>query len=500
MRTKPKHDEEPALPLAGAAVGVVSPVEIHVQQISDSTILQQGRVFAEALRQTEPLAAAGTREAAQAAAAVKDGTALPSGIRAETSSRLVTEGRTLQDMVAGANPTGKAAEIVCISDYRELHAGRDPGIVNPPKHVAGNVDDIRLSPHHASRKDLVFRFRTHDGMLITKFNGQVKTGSAPYIADKLVEMAETPGYGKVGYVDGRFVNPDGTPRVSADAFSQAQADRLQRAKVRLRGMPDLDARAEKLISNIDKHTGDGLDPVFREQVRLFRDDLAQAYRPKGVAVRAASGAAVAAATAAIVTLVVQYASEGRVDVVSVGTAAGKAAVYGAGGALADAGIYHAATHAGIAPEAAKVLAQQSLAIGFCVLAIGADVFAEVKMARAGDISKASAAAGVAAKAALDVLPLVLVPLGLFGIPVLVGAQLGGRWAITKVRDAESKLGAAIEEDFFQAAMLTLKLDRMDRGVAALKTECDETDQLFAEAMSGSVGPRPHLATTHEEEE
>jgi hypothetical protein len=492
MSKKPKQAEELALPLAGTAVGVVSPGGIQVQQITDPGVLQQGRVFAEALRQTEPLAASGTREAAQAAAAVKDGTALPAGIRAETSARLVTAGRPLNSTVAGANPIGKAAEIVSISDYRELHAGRDPGIVNSPEHVANNVDDIRLSPHHASRKDLVFRFRTHYGMLITKFNGQVKTGSAQYISDKLVEMAETPGYGKVGYVDGRFVNPDGTPRVSSDAFSQAQAERLQRAKVRLRGIPDLDARAEKLISDINRHTGDHLDPLSREQLRLLRDDIAQAYRPKGVAVRAFSGAAVAAATAAIVTLVVQYASEGKIDVASVGTAAGKAAAYGAGAAVIDAGIYHAAPLAGMAPEAAKVLAQQSVAVGFCALAIGADVFAEVKMARAGDVSKASAVAGVAAKSALDALPLVLAPLGLLGIPVLVGAQLGGRWAIAKVRDAELKLGAAIEEDFFHAATLAFRLDRTHDVIAKVKSDCDEADRLFADAMQGSSGSCPGL--------
>lgn len=499
MSKKPKQAKEPALPLASTAVGVVSPGEIHVQQITDPGVLQQGRVFAEALRQTEPLATSGTREAAQAAAAVRDGTALPSGIRAETSVRLVTEGRSLNDMLSGKHPKGTAAEIVSISDYRELHAGHDPGIVNTPERVASNVVDIRLSPHHASRKDLVFLFRTHDGMLIMKFNGQVKNGASEYIVDKLVKMAETPDYGKVGYVDGRFVNPDGTPRVSAEAFSQTQADRLQRAKVRLRGIPNLEARSEKLISDINKHNGDGLDPVSREQLRLLRDDIAQAYQLKGVAVRAASGAAVAAATAAIVTLVVQYASEGKVDVASVGTAAGKAAAYGAGAAVVDAGIYHAAIHKGMAPEAAKVLAQQSVAVGFCALAIGADVFAEVKMAGAGDISKASAAAGVAAKSALDVLPLVLAPLGLFGIPILVGAQLGGRWAIAKVRDADGKLGMAIEEDFFHAATLALRLDHMDGGIAAVKVACDETDRLFADALSDSAGPRPRLVTTHGKE-
>lgn len=71
----------------------------------------------------------------------------------------------------------------------------------------------------------------------------------------------------------------------------SQANRLQRAKVRLRGIPDLDSRAEKLIGDINKHSKDGLDPVSREQLQLLRDDIARAYQPKGIASRAASGAA-----------------------------------------------------------------------------------------------------------------------------------------------------------------------------------------------------------------
>ncbi len=490
-KQKKKVEDAPAAAVSGASAGVVSPVEVAAKPVVDPGVLDQGRVFSEAVRQTEPLAAAGSREAAQAARAVGDGTALPNGLKTETCKRLVTNGKSLESLVAGAHPNGKAAEVVAVADYRDLHAGGDPGITNTPKKVAPNVHDIRLSPDHASRKDLVFQFRTKDGMLITKPNGQVKTGSGQYVSDKLVQMAETPGYGKVGYVDSRYVNPDGTPRVASDAFTEGQARRLQKAKVRLRGIRDLDSRSEQLVDNIAKHADDGLDPVARRQLQQLRDDIARAYQPKGIATRVAGGAAVAAATAAIVTLVVQAASGGEVDVATVGEAAGKGAAFGAGGALADAGIYHAATKLGMAPEAAKSLAQQGVAAGFCLLAVGADVFAEVKADRSGEVSTASAVAGSSAKAALDVLPFVLAPLGLVGVPVLIGAQLGGRWVIGKLRAADRRIELAIEEDFVTAASLHARMDNMAMVAREVENECRDTDAVFA-AVMGESRPQLHL--------
>lgn len=110
--------------------------EIQVQQITNPETLQQGRVFAEALQQTKPLATAGTREAAQCAAVVGEGTALPSGLRPDTITRLVTEGRSLESLIGGANPKGRMAEIVSISDYRELHAE----VAEPAIGITGSVD------------------------------------------------------------------------------------------------------------------------------------------------------------------------------------------------------------------------------------------------------------------------------------------------------------------------------------------------------------------------
>ncbi len=478
--TEPKKptEEKPDLAVMSTAAPLTQTSPVVPTPVSDAGVLTQGRVFEEAIRQTQPLALPGTREAAQASAAVQQGTALPAGLQARTADRMVVQARELQDLVAGANPTGKAAEIVAISDYRALHAGANPGIVNPPEYVATNVEDIRLSPHHASRKDLVFRFRTKDGMLLTKFNGQVKTGSGQYIADSLVDMANTKGYGKVGYVDGRFVNPDGTPRVAPDAFSPVQAKKLQAAKVRLRGIENLDERSERLCSDIRQAQQDGLDPVARERLNHLRDDIAKAYRPKGVATKVAAGVAVSAATAALVSLIVQWASDGKVEVASVGTAAGTAALYGGGTALADAGLYHTATTWGMTPEAAQSFARTGVAAGFCALAIGADAWSEIRMARRGELTVAEAVGGTSAKAALDVLPFALASLGLVGVPILIGAQLGGRWLLGKFREKDRRISAAIEEDFLTVGLMDHRLEQMDQTIAECRQDCDETDRLF----------------------
>lgn len=478
--------------VVGSAVAVTpnaatAPI-ITPRAVTDPSIIDEGNVFSEGVRQTRPLAAAGSREAAQAARAVGDGTALRNGLRPETCERLVTNGKELESLVSGANPNGKAAEVVAVLDYLDLHAGRDPNITNAPSKIATNVYDIRLSPDHASRKDLVLQLRTKDGMLITKPNGQVKTGSGQYISRKLVQMTESPGYGKVGYVDSRFVNPDGTPRIAPDGFSEAQACRLQKAKVLLRGIKDLDSRAEKFVENIARYVDDGLDPVARQQLRQLRDDIAMAYQSRNVATRVAGGAAMAAATTAILSLIVQAASGGDIDVAEVGKAAGKGALFGAGGAIADAGIFQVASSLGLTPEAAKAVAQNGVAAGFCLLAVGTDVFSEIKSARQGDISVANAVAGSAFKSALDVLPLVLAPLGIAGVPILIGAQIGGRWVINQVREADRKLEVVIEEDLQEVSRLHMIWDEIEHEYESVVRACDETDALYEQVMSQTAGP------------
>ena len=479
-----KSGKANAAAAANSATGVASPVGVVAKPVTDPDVLEQGRLFGEAIRQTRPIAAPGTRDAGQAAKAVQEGTARRHGLHPETCRRLVTDGTGLEGLLSGANPEGKAAEVVAALDYRDLHAGRDPGMVNP-KQPASNCEDVRLNPDNAARKDLLFRFRTRNGMLISRPNGQVKTGSGRYVADNLVRMAETPGAGKTGYVDARFVNRDGSPRVAPDAFTESQARRLRGAKVRLRGIRDLDKRAGQLRKNIGRYRKDGLDPVARRRIEQLRQDIARAYQWKGVATRMAGAAAVAAAGAAIVALVVQATSDGEVDVGAVGEAAGKAALFGAGGALADAGLYQVGTHyLELTPEAAKVFAQNGVAAGFCLLAVGTDLFDEVTAARAGETSFADAVAGSSAKAALDLLPFVLAPLGIAGVPVLVGAQLAGRWVIARAREADRKIRLAEEGNLCRIADLHARLDRLESRSERVAIECADTDRIFAAAMPG----------------
>jgi hypothetical protein len=473
-----------------AAIGVGAP-KVSASRVTDAVTRGRARFFAEAIRQGRPMAQPGTSAAARIAQTVRNGTARVNGISGPTAERYITASRPIDALVNGANPTGKTAEVVVAKVYRDLHMGRKSGIVNPPSQVAKNVADIRLAPDPACRKDLLFGFETSNGDLVFKHNGQVKTGGPQYVSNKLVKMARTPGYGKVGYVDARFVNPDGTPKVGSGAFTNAQARRLQQAKVELRGIPDLDRHAKSLVQDIKAAKTDGLDPIARKQLEQLRNDIAKAYRARGMAGRIGGAAGIAAASAAVVSILVQLVTDGKVDVRAVGASAGTGAAFGAVGAGADAGLYHIATRAlDMTPEAAKGFAQQGVAVGFCVVAIGADLIAEVRAASRGDVSTTGAVGGIAAKIALDLLPLALAPLGLVGLPVLVGAQIGGRWVIAKARDADRALRLAIAEDIVFADNLERRADKFSRFVDETNANCDATDEVFLGVMGRPVSPVP----------
>ena len=470
--------------LSGGAIAAVTPSvapapAVCPRDVTDPWIIDQGRVFDEAVRQTERIASPGSREAAQAAKEVGKGTARPWGLRPENCKSMVTEGRTLDSLVSGPEMpqrAGKAAEIIAAADYLDMHAGVDPGIINRPQRLAGNLQDIRVSPDLISRKDLLFSFPTEDGRVIFRFNAQVKTGGSQYVADTLVKMAETPDYGKVGYVDARYVNSDGTPRIAPDGFTKAQTRRLQKAKVCLRGIKDLEARAESLVKNVDKYYEYDLDPVAREQQRQLRDDIVRAYQPGKVATRLAGGVATAAATAAVLTLAIQLATEGKIELSAVGDSAKTGALYGGGSVLADAGIYHAATRLGVTPEVAKSYAQNGVAAGFCLLAVSVDVLDEIKSVRDGEVTAVNAVAGTGAKVALDVLPFAVAPLGFAGIPVLVGAQIGGRWIINRVREADKKLDQEshrLDQFGRKLDQIGHKLDRKDQELARKSRKFDQ---------------------------
>ena len=490
LKSGERADSTAAASSTVAAANALHPI-VATRAVTNPRVLDQGRVYTEAFRQTRPMAAPGSADATKIADVVRDGTARSNGLTQPAAERMATSGRSLDSFVSGANPGGKAAEVVVASDYRDLHAGYETGIVNPPERVATNVRDIRVAPDVSSRKDLVFAFDTKNGDVVWKYNGQVKTGGAQYVADTLIEMAETPGYGKVAYVDARYVNADATPRVAADAFTEEQARRLQEAKVRLRGIPDLQKRAEHLMENIEANKIDGLDPVARQELQQLRDDIAAAYVWRDVVGRIGGGAAIAAASAAVVSLVVQLATEGEVDMTSVCKDARIGACFGAGGAAADAGVYYVGTKVlDMTPEVAKEFAKQGVAVGFCAIAVGIDLVSEVRAARRGDVTMAGAIGGTAAKTALDLLPLVTVALGLVGLPVLVGAQVGGRWFIAKAREANRVLEQAIRADMALADSISARMSELSQVGEEVTADCASTDVLFNKVM-GNIPPVAH---------
>lgn len=470
-----------------AATGVGVPTIVS-KLVTDAAVLDRGQVFFEALRQTQPIIQPGSSNVTRIAEIVKIGTARGTGISLGVAEKYVTSPRSIDELfLSGANQIGKTAEAVVTNDYLRLHESKcTGGMVNPPQRIAENVADIRISPDPASRKDLFFAFKTKNGNLIFKPNGQVKVGGPQYVSDSLCKMAKTPGYGKIGYVDAKYVNVDGAPKVGPGAFTEAQAERLQAAGVKLRGIQGLEQRAQALLGDLKASKVDALDPVARKQLETLRDDISQAYSARGVAGRVATGLGAGAASAAVVSLLVQLASNGEVELKTVGEAAAQGAVFGAVQATADAALYHTATQVlEMAPEAAKAFAQQGVAVGFCLVAVGTDLFTEVGFAKRGEITAESAVSGLAGKTALNLLPLVMAPLGLVGLPILVGAQIGGRWLIAKSREVDRLIKAAVEQDIALVRSLELRTIKFSELVGATHSDCDATDEVFRRAMGVS---------------
>lgn len=457
-----KNRKHSNLGATSAVANSLNPV-VNLRKVTDPKILDQQELFNEAKRQCEPLLKAG-KKLVNAKRFIGKYTARPNGLNDDTIRKILSKGSDLKSLCRGANPEGKVKEVVAAYEYKKMQSGDATRIVNPPKHNSPNVRNTRLSPDMCSKRDLLFEIDLGDDRLILTGGGQVKTGTAKYIADSLADMAQKEGYGKTAILDAKYVNPNGTPRIASDAFTSGQARKIQESGVRLRGVKDLDIRGKELLKNINQTEKDGLDPVARKQVKQLQADIAKAYKGKAIAGRVAGNAALAFAAAAVLSLVVQYATNKRVDIKPVLMSGGQAAVYGGAGVLADAGLYQIAVKMGRTAQEAKAFAQQGVTIGFCVLAAASDAISEFKSYKTGEITALDAVAGGSFKAALDLLPIITAPLGLLGIPICVGAQIGGRLLISKIR--------AADEVIFE------KIQAMNRRIDHLEDLSDENDRLF----------------------
>ncbi len=477
---------DPAAPVvAGSVAAVTHAPTITPRAATDAGVLARERLFREAVHQTRPLAPAGSSLEGQAVRLLRAGNARHAELADATARRFVTEPRTLGELVGGAQPKGKLAEVVAVDTYKRHQQGENVLVGSLPR-PAPNVVDVRINPDPQARRDLLFLLKDPQrGRQFFRPGGQVKNGASSYVCRGAESLLERVGYGETVVVDARFVNPDGTPRVGADAFNESEARRLLETRVRLRGVRDMELHAERLGQDVRAAERDGLGPEARARLQQLRDDVAAAYHGRSVAGRAVSGAAMAAATAAIVSLAVQAASGGDVDVAQVTKAAGQGAVAAGAGIVSEAALYHAATAQGLGPEAAQAFARQGVAVGFCLVAVGADLWDEVSAARRGEVTPGSALLGASVKAGLDVLPLVLAPLGLWSVPLVIVAHLGGRWWLGSVRAADRALERQIEVDRCEVMRIDTSLSRMQREADAALRTCDETDAIVASVMSGA---------------
>ncbi|WP_160680830.1 hypothetical protein [Clostridium sp. C8-1-8] len=452
------------------AINAANPI-IKIKEVTDSFILDQNNLVKEAEKQCTPII--NGDKIINDKEFIYKYTARKYKMKNDTVENMLNRNREIKDLIKGANPQGKTKEVVAAYEYRKLQNGDDSGVVNAPKHNSPNVKDIRLSPDDASKRDLVFKIDIGDDKLILAPGGQVKTGEAKYIADSLCEMAKKKSYGKTAILDAKFVNNDGTPRIGEDAFTPQQARKIKEAGIRLRGVKDLDKRGEALLENLKKAELDGLNPVEREQLIKLRNDIAKAYSGKAVAGRMLGGAAIAFATAAVISMIIQYNTNKKIEVRPLLESSGKAAGTGVLGVLFDAGLYKFAIKKGKAPEVAKIFAQEGVTSGFCLIAAVADIANEVKSAYNGDISILDSIAGSSLKTAIDLLPIVLMPLGFAGVPISMGTQIGGRWILSKLRNFDTKIKEEIAEDF----MIIRDIEERE---ANIKEMSEDMDKIFKE--------------------
>lgn len=415
-----------------ASIGCRAPSSRPVRAV-DPAVARADSVFAEALHQSRPLAKPGSGLAARTISTVRRGNAQHAVLRRETARRFVEDGRYLQSFVRGAHPAGTAAEVVAA---HALKVGEP--IVNAGR-TAPNVTDVRVATDGSSRRDILFLVQGRRGLRFYVGGGQVKTGQAGYLTRTLEPLPQQDGYGATAYVDAGYVADNGSPRVGPGAFSQAQAARLRKSGVKLRGIRDLHLRGEQLVRDVRGHGVDGLRPTQRARLVQLRDDIARAHRPGAVAGRVLRGAAVGAATAAVLTLCLQVASDGEVDVDQLGNVGVRAGLLAAGGQVADATLFQVFRGQGVPAETARTAAANSVAVGFCALAVGADALAELRRYGNGGVTRTDAVAGIALKSSADVLPIMCAPLGLAAVPIVVGGQLLVRGVLSRYRAHAARL-------------------------------------------------------------
>lgn len=401
-------------------------------------------------------------EIARMAKAVQAGTANPRPISYETSKRYVKTTQTTETFFKGANPIGKAAEVFVVADLKDFHNGMNEKIINPPKHPAKNFVDVKVNPDPSGRQDLVFVFKNNKGRLVYRTWGQVKTGSPYYISGRLLKMAKTPGYGKVAYLDSRFVNVDGTPRVAPDGFSASQAEKIKAAKITLRGFKNLESRAKSFVENYStvkngqRATTTIQEVEVKEKVTVSYkrsksktvNPTKMAYKAKGVAWRACKGSLVGALTAGGLTAAIQCKRKGlkEVEWKEVGKSAAVGGAVSTVTVGVDAALFYGSRKIGevvgkkVAAEAAKKIANVGTAGLFGVVSSAMDIHSGYKAVEDGDKEVADVVVETTVSVLLSAAPIAVAAIATGPAMPLVAIGLMATQVVTKIGFAELPRG------------------------------------------------------------
>jgi len=365
------------------------------------------------------------------------------GLREETALFLTATEYTLRPFITGANPHGKCAELLAMCMRNNLHDSSSPwAVVNPPS-IPSNYVRSWINPDPTSARDLIYEVRVSSTRHIFVPGTQVKVGAPAYIARSLLRHAQDARYGKVCDVDARFVCPDGSPRVAANAFTKGQAEALRKAGFKFVGIESLEDDSKRVHA--------GLKGVYDQDLAAYDQDfvIRASYAPRQVAFRAGIAGGMSFVLTAVVSSFQHYSyykeavRDGKIDDSSESrkqyakeaakTVAKKAAISGgitAASIATEAAAFHVATNF-MPAQKAQMAATIAAAVGVASL----DIVGEVIAYRTGVISGTEAAISGGIKVVADAIPVILqVVAGRAGSAIGTVASAGIKWGLGYARN------------------------------------------------------------------
>ena len=366
----------------------------------------------------------------------------------ETALRLAASAGTIERFTMGANAHGKCAELIAMSVRNSLNAPTSPWVVVNAPSVPTNYVRAWLNPDTSSARDLLYEVRISDTRHIFVPGAQVKVGDPGYVARSLLSHAHDPTYAKICDVDARLVNPDGSARIAANAFTTGQAEALNKAGFKFVGVEHLEQDAKRVHA--------GLKGIYeRERNAYERELIIRAnYAPRQVAFRAGYAGGIAFAIVAGTASFQQYSyyrravKEGRINddpatrkefVKQATKSVAKQAAVGGGIAVAATAIEAVVFHAVKIVTSSKT-ALLVAALPVCAAAVAVDIYYEYTLVKRGESSVAWAIFHGTLKVAANLLPLALATFGPVGSLVGVGFSIGIRWCSDYIRKMEAEIG------------------------------------------------------------